>query len=83
MEGLGLRATDAPGPCMPCTPLRRETTAPALRVDLEAIDVQHENGNKQERHRIEQEDGPSQEREKQAKVHGVAREAIDAGGDQR
>src|SRR5207244_5688049 len=30
--------------------------------DLEAIDVQYENGNKQERHRIEQEDGPSQER---------------------
>ena len=30
--GVGLRATGAPVPCMRCTPLRRETTAPALRV---------------------------------------------------
>src|SRR5689334_10832577 len=54
-----------------------------LGTDLEAVDVEDEGGNPRERRDAAEVDGPGEEQQGEAQVHGIAREAIRAGAHQR
>src|SRR6266481_8361781 len=51
-------------------------------IDLEPVDVQHKEWHCQQGQRVCQEHRPSQESDREAQVHGIARESIDATANQ-
>ena len=52
-----------------------------LWIDLEPVDIDHEQGHKQHGQGVGQECCPPQQMQRKSQVYGIAREAVDASAD--